>query len=391
LIGADDTYHLGPALRRPTEAVIDVDALESNVAALKRLVAPAAVVVVVKANAYGHGAMLVATHAIAAGASAVAVALLDEAAELREQGFSGEILVLTEPPLGAMREAVDLGLAVTLYSAAGVTAASRAAEMAQRTMRVHLKVDTGMHRVGADPADALSLASGIMDATFLELEGLFTHLAVADEPENPFTDLQLDRFEAVRAELAGAGIQPALLHAANSAGAIAHPRARLDLVRIGIAAYGQSPSAALAPILSRELADGDALVPVLSLRSSVHLVRRVRVGERTSYGLRYEMAADSNLATVLVGYADGMPRLLGERRGEVLIGGRRRPIAGTVTMDQIVVDLAGDDSVAVGDEVVLLGRQGDAEITVWEWAEATGTIAYEVLARLGARLPRRLG
>jgi alanine racemase len=370
--------------------VIDLDALESNVATLKRLVTPAAVVVVCKANAYGHGAMPVATHAIAAGASAVAVALLDEAVELRDQGFTGEILVLTEPPLGAMPEAVDLGLAVTLYSAAGVTAASRAAATAKRTMRVHLKIDTGMHRVGADPAEALSLASAINQATFLELEGLYTHLAVADEPGNPFTDLQLDRFEAVRAELATAGIEPALLHAANSAGAIAHPRARLDLVRIGIAAYGQLPSPALLPILRRELADGDGLVPVLSLRSSVHLVRRLNAGERTSYGQHYELANDANVATVLIGYADGLPRLLGERGGEVLIGGRRRPIAGTVTMDQIVVDLADDDSVAVGDEVVLLGRQGDAEITAWEWAEATGTIAYEVLARLGPRLPRRL-
>jgi alanine racemase len=382
-------HRSGSAHRRSTVAVIDLAALESNVASLRRLVAPSEVVVVVKADAYGHGAFPIATHAIAAGATAVAVALLDEAAELREQGFEGDILVLTEPPAAAMREAVDLGLQVTLYSASGVEAMSHAASAARRMTKVHLKIDTGMHRVGADPADALSLAAAITSAAHLELEGLFTHLALADKSEDPFTDVQLDRFEAVRDDLASAGIHARVLHAANSAGAIAHPRSRLDLVRVGIAAYGQLPAPALAPILARELAAGDALVPVLSLRSSVHLIGRLGAGERTSYGQHYELGADSVVATVLIGYADGLPRLLGERNGAVLIGGRRRPIAGTVTMDQIVVDLGNDDSVAVGDEVVLLGRQGDAEITAWEWAEATGTIAYEVLARLGPRVARK--
>lgn len=370
-------------------AIIDGSAIESNVRAIRRLVAPAEVVVVVKADGYGHGALTAASHAVAAGARGVAVALVDEAVDLREAGFSGEILVLTEPPETAMAIAVALGVEVTLYSARGVESVSRAANATRRRTKVHLKVDTGMHRVGADPADVLALATAIEQADYLELEGLFTHLAVADEPDNPFTALQLDRFEEVSGVLAAAGINPRRLHAANSAAAIAHPRARLDFVRVGIAAYGQLPAAALAPILAHGLASGDALRPVLSLRSSVHLLRRLPAGERTSYGQRYELETSSVVATVLIGYADGLPRLLGERGGEVLIGGRRRRIAGTVTMDQIVVDLGDDDEVAVGDEVVLLGKQGDEEITAAEWADVTGTIAYEVLARLGPRVPRK--
>jgi len=255
-------------------------------------------------------------------------------------------------------------------------------------MDVHLKIDTGMHRVGADPADALALAKLIDLAPELELAGTFTHFAVADDPTDPLTELQLDRLEAVCATMRDAGIDPGIVHAANSAGAIAHPRARLDLVRIGIAAYGELPAPGLAPILADQLA-GHVLRPVLSLRSSVHLVRRLPAGERTSYGQHYLLERDSTVVTVPIGYADGMPRSLAAGGGEVLIGGRRRPIAGTVTMDQIIVDV-GDDAVEVGDEVVLIGPQGDAVITAAEWAERSGTLAYEILSRLGTRIPRHV-
>jgi len=255
-------------------------------------------------------------------------------------------------------------------------------------MSVHLKIDTGMHRVGADPADALDLARLIDQAAELDLVGTFTHLAVADDPSDAFTGVQLDRFGEVCAAVRGAGIDPGLLHAANSAGAIAHGRARLDLVRIGIAAYGELPSPLLAPILAEQL-DTEVLRPVLSLRSSVHVVRRLAAGERTSYGQLYRLDRDSTVVTVPIGYADGVPRSLAAGGGEVLIGGRRRAIAGTVSMDQLIVDV-GDDVVRSGDEVVLIGAQGDEEITASEWAERTGTIAYEILSRLGTRIPRRI-
>jgi alanine racemase len=374
------------ATTRPTVAVIDPAALQSNVELLVRLVAPAEVMVVVKADGYGHGAVPAAAASMRAGAVAVGVALVDEAVELRRHGFEGTILVLSEPPADALVTAAKLDVACTLYSPEGVAAAGRAARIAGRTLSVHLKVDTGMHRVGVDLDDAPIRARSIADAPGLELAGTFTHLAVADDPADPFTGVQLDRFEAACAAIEDAGIDPGILHAANSAAAIAHPRARFDLVRIGIAAYGELPAPGLGSVLAGEL-HGGVLQPVLSLRSRVHLTRRLTAGERTSYGQQYLLERDSTVVTVPIGYADGLPRSLAAAGGEVLIGGRRRPIAGTVTMDQIIVDV-GDDDVAVGDEVVLIGSQGDAVITAAEWAERTGTLSYEILARLGTRIPR---
>ncbi|HVM02908.1 MAG TPA: alanine racemase, partial [Acidimicrobiales bacterium] len=247
---------------------------------------------------------------------------------------------------------------------------------------VHLKVDTGMHRVGADPGDVPALAKGIRGAPGLRLEGLWTHLAVADDPaQDDFTATQLARFEEVRDALAGEGVVPGLLHTANSAAALAHPSARYDLVRCGIAAYGYPPRPGAA-------GPGD-LRPALSLRARVSMVRTLDAGERVSYGRRYAVPRPrSVVATVPLGYADGVTRRLGEVGAEVLVGGRRRPVAGTVTMDQLLVDCGPGAAVAAGDEVVLLGRQGDEEITAQEWADRLGTITYEVLCAIGPRVPR---
>jgi alanine racemase len=202
---------------------------------------------------------------------------------------------------------------------------------------------------------------------------------VADEPANAFTGVQLERFRAVIAELDAAGVTPALRHAANSAAALLCPDSRLDLVRCGISIYGIAP----APGIDW----GVELHPAMSLHSTVSLVKRVDAGEALSYGQRYRLSRSANVATVPIGYADGVRRRLSSLGGEVLIGGKRHPIAGTVTMDQITVD-CGDDPVAVGDEVVLLGRQGDEVITADEWAERLGTIAYEIVCGIGARVPR---
>ncbi|MCU1491391.1 MAG: alanine racemase, partial [Acidimicrobiaceae bacterium] len=211
-------------------------------------------------------------------------------------------------------------------------------------------------------------------------------LAVADKPDDPFTELQLDRLAAVRKELEAAGIEVPTLHAANSAGAIAHRAARLDLVRCGIALYGHLPSPETGPLLEAQL-PGEALSPVLSLKARVHLVRELEAGEATSYGRAYRLPRDSRVAVLPLGYHDGVSRRL-YPGGEVLLGGRRRPIAGTVTMDQLLVDCGPDGDVAVGDEAVLIGRQGSEEITAEEWAERLGTIAYEVLCGIGPRVPR---
>jgi alanine racemase len=238
-----------------------------------------------------------------------------------------------------------------------------------------------MHRVGAAAGDALALAKEVLRLDQLRLEGLLTHLAVADEPANPYTAMQLERFEAVRAELRASSIEPPIVHAANSAGLLA-VGARYDLVRCGIALYGIEPAPGI---------DGGlALHPALSLHSRVSYVKELSAGELLSYGLRYTMASPGRIATVPIGYADGVPRRLFEVGGSVLVGGRRVPIAGAVTMDQILVDV-GDGDVAEGDEVVLIGRQGDETVTAAEWAQRLGTIPYEVLCAVGPRVPRFIG
>jgi alanine racemase len=245
---------------------------------------------------------------------------------------------------------------------------------------VHLKVDTGMHRVGCSPDEAAALAEQIDATDELTLGGVCTHLAVADEPGNPYTVEQLARFDAALAAIAARGIEPGLVHAANSAATLACPAARYDLVRVGISMYGIPPSSTSAV--------GVDLRPAMTLTARVTFVKTLPAGARVSYGLRYQLDRPARVATVPAGYADGVPRNLGVCGGEVLIGRRRHPIAGIVTMDQLMVDV-GDAPVEAGDEVVLLGAQGDETITALEWAERLGTISYEIVTGIGARVPRR--
>ena len=363
-------------------AEVDLDAVRHNVALLVQRCAPAAVCAVVKADGYGHGAVVVARAALEAGATWLAVALVEEGAALREAGIAAPVLLLSEPPADAMGAVLAARLTPTLYTAGGVAAAAGAVARGRPPVGVHLKVDTGMHRVGADPDQVVGLARAVVGARGLRLDGLWTHLAVADEPaQDDFTAEQVARFEEVRDALAAEGISPGLLHAANSAAALAHPAARYDLVRCGIAVYGHVPGPAL---------EGTAdLRPALSLKAGVSLVRRLGAGERLSYGRRYAVAEPGSVvATVPLGYADGVPRRLAAVGGEVLVGGRRCPIAGTVTMDQIMVDCGPDAAVAPGDEVVLLGCQGGEEIPAGEWARRLDTIVYEVVCGVGPRVPR---
>ena len=368
--------------RRPVWAEVDLEALRDNARWLAARVAPARLCAVVKAFGYGHGPVRAAEAAVAGGASWLAVATVEEGVQLRQAGITEPVLLLSEPVPAAMTDVVTWHLTPTLYTSDAVVAAARAVAGYGRTARlpVHVKVDTGMHRVGADPDRAVAIARDVAARPELELEGLCTHFAVADEPDDPYTGEQLARFRKVVDRLAAEGIRPALLHAANSAGAIAFPEARLDLVRCGIALYGLAPSPELAAACT-------GLRPAMAVKARVLFAKRVEAGERVSYGLRYRLGRDAWIATVPIGYADGVPRRLSETGGEVLIGGRRRPLAGTVTMDQITVD-CGDDAVSPGDEVVLLGRQGDEEITAWDWADRLGTIAYEIVCGISSRVPR---
>ncbi|HWS45077.1 MAG TPA: alanine racemase [Acidimicrobiia bacterium] len=367
---------------RPVWAEIDLEAVRANVRALRALVSPAAVCAVVKADAYGHGAVPVARAAIDGGAAALAVALVEEGVQLRDAGITAPIVVLSEPVPAAAESVVGHGLTPVVYTEAGIDALAKAAAGAVTgdPVAVHLKVDTGMHRVGCAPADAVELAMHVVERSELRLAGVCTHLAVADEPEHAFTAEQLRRFGEVVAALRRRGIDPGTVHAANTAGAISAPDARFDMVRAGIGIYGIAPSPALAGAVT--------LVPALSVKARVSHVQQLDARARISYGLRYETPGRTRVVTVPIGYADGVPRELSHRGGMVLVRGERFPIAGTVTMDQLMVDV-GTAPAEVGDEVVLIGRQGDAEVTAQEWADRMDTIAYTIVCGIGPRVPRR--
>lgn len=358
---------------RPSWTEIDLDAVRHNVRTFQQIAAPAKVCAVVKADAYGHGDVPVVQAALDAGVDKLAVALVEEAVRLREAGIDEPILLLSEPPVAAIPELLRWRLTPTVYRREFLDAL---ADAANGPVRAHVKVDTGMHRVGATPDTAVDLAVRIARDPNLELAGVWTHFAVADEDAD-FTRGQIQRFRGVLDRLEQLGIDVPLRHAANTAGTLRHPEGRFDMVRIGIGLYGVPPAPGIdAPTR-----------PAMKIVSHVTMVRTYPAGTRPSYGRRRPLPATGTVATVPIGYADGLPRALSDA-GEVLIGGRRHPLAGTVTMDQIVVDV-GDADVSIGDEVVLLGRQGDEEITAEEWATKIGTIAYEVVCQIGPRLPRR--
>lgn len=367
-------------------AEVDLDAVAHNIAIIRAAVAPSRVWAVVKADGYGHGAVPVARAALAAGAAGLCVALEQEGVELREAGIHVPILVLSEQPHERSAAMIAAGLTPTVYSVAAVDAlAAAAGSAAAGAIGVHLKFDTGMHRVGAPPAAAVLLAEAIARHPQLRLEGAFTHLAMADEPTAAANELQLRRFEDALELLDEAGYRPATVHAANSAAALALPASRHDVVRIGIAMYGVEPGPALSDLCSR-------LRPAMSLHARVTMVKTVAAGEGISYGLRHVFDHDAVVATIPIGYADGVPRRLSGTGAEVLIHGRRLPIVGVVTMDQIMVD-CGDLAVDVGDEVVLIGGQvgsaGSDAIRAEEWAARLGTIGYEIVCGISRRIERR--
>jgi alanine racemase len=376
---------------RPAWAEIDVAAVTDNARALSQLVRPANLCAVVKANGYGHGAAAVARAALApGGAIGLAVALVDEGVELRQRGVRGPILLLSECGADGVEAAMANQLTPTLYSAEAVAQFSRAARDLGQKKAVHVKVDTGMHRVGASAAEVPALVRAVAEDPLLVFEGLWTHMPVADgerQEDRSFTLGQTAVFDGVLKELDRVRALPDLVHAANTAGAIAFPGARYNMVRCGIGLYGYLPGPAVRAAFAAA-APGATLRPALSLRSRVVALRTLDEGERPSYGRLRPLPRRSLVATVPLGYADGVPRALFSRGATVLIGGRRRPLAGMVTMDQIVVDCEEDSSVHLGDEVVLLGRQGDEEITADEWADMLGTISYEILCGIGPRVPR---
>jgi alanine racemase len=358
---------------RPTWVEVDLDAIRHNARLLKP--PSAELMAVVKANGYGHGEVEAARSALEGGATWIGVALVEEGLRLRAAGIEAPILLLSEPPAGAERAAIDGALTPSLYTEDGLARLAEAAE--GRPVAVHVKVDTGMHRVGIWPPDGTAAFFDRVAGAGLEPEGLWTHFARADDDEVT-TKEQLARFHDVVDDVRSAGHRPRFLHAANSAAAILYPESHFDLVRVGLALYGMEPGPGVGAHLG--------LRAVLTWRSAVSMVKRLQADEAVSYGHRYRTASPATIATVPVGYADGYPRLLSSR-AVALVGGRRLRVAGTVTMDQILLD-CGDHPVVPGDEVVLIGRQGNEAVTAEELARHAETIPYEIVSRIGERVPR---
>jgi len=363
-------------------AEVHTGLISHNVAIVEQRTAPVQVWAVVKANGYGHGAVPVAHAALAGGATGLCVAIVDEGVALRRAGITAPILLLSEQPpeLADLIVGYQLTPTVTTTRGAAVLAASAAA--ADQTIKIHIKVDTGMHRVGVAPNETVSLASFINSYESLAIEGVYTHFAVADNPSHPANAEQLSAFNTVLENLSSHGINPPLIHAANSAAALASEPSRFTMVRLGIAMYGLRPGAGVADLCA-------GLIPAMSLKARVSAVRWVEAGEAVSYGLVRPLTKGSLIATVPIGYADGVPRALGRTSIQVLLNGVPRTIAGTITMDQLMIDCESDSSVMVGDEVVLIGKQGEHSVTADDWAEALGTIGYEIVCGISPRIFRR--
>lgn len=354
---------------RPTYAEIDLGAVSHNVRVFKELIQPSRVCAVVKADAYGHGDVPVAGAAVDAGAECLAVALVEEGVRLREAGTSVPVLLLSQPPPDAVADIARWDLTPTAYTVPFVEALAAAGP----ALSVHVKVDTGMHRVGALPSQLADVLEAIDTAPSLELGGLWTHFSVADEDPD-YTRQQIEMFDDVTERL-----EAPIVHLANTAGAALFPQARRDLCRVGLGIYGLHPCDE-----TRTVVD---LRPAMRVVTHVSHVQRISAGERPSYGRRRLLEVESTVVTAPIGYADGYARGLSDS-GTALIGGKRFPLAGTVTMDQIVIDV-GDEDVDVGEEVVVLGAQGDEEFGADDWATALETINYEVVCSIGPRVPRR--
>lgn len=362
-------------------AEVDLEAVRHNVAELRAQMEPGvALAAVVKADAYGHGAVPVSRAVLEAGADWLAVATVAEALEIDRAGVRAPILNLGPTLEGEAKAAAAAGLRCSVWEPAAIDLLEEGGAAAGRPVRLHLQLDTGMVRLGADPNLALELARRIVASPHLELEGLFTHMAEAEDPGTDRTAQQLSVFLAAVTRLSYEGVSVPILHAANSAAALTYPDSRLGMVRCGLPIYGYSPV--------RPPVGGIAFKPVLSWKARVLQVYDLRTGDRVGYGGTFAAQAPVRTATVSVGYADGYPRSL-SNKGELLVRGKRARVVGRVSMDFLSVDVSDIDGVAVGDEVVIIGRQGDEVVTADDIADAMGTIAYEVLTQVGPRVARR--
>jgi alanine racemase len=365
-------------------AEVDLDAIRANVGELARRAGRAQVMAVVKADGYGHGLLPSARAALDGGAGWLGVAFVEEALALRAGGVDAPVLAWLIGPEDDLVPAVTLDIDLSASAEWALERIATAAREAGLPARVHLKVDSGLGRAGAAAADwprLCELAAKLAAEAVLEVVGVWSHLAYADAPGHPTIARQHAAYVEALGVAEAAGLRPQLRHLANSAATLALPELHYDLVRPGVAVYGLSPGPKVGA--AREL----GLRPAMRVRTQVALVKQAPAGQGVSYGHRYTTTGSTRLALVPLGYADGVPRHA-TNVGPVQVRGRRLTVSGTVCMDQFVVDV-GDLDVSVGDDVVLFGPGDDGEPTAEDWADAIGTINYEIVTRIGARVPRR--
>ncbi|NUO80258.1 alanine racemase [candidate division KSB1 bacterium] len=364
--------------QRPTIAEIDLQAIASNVRAIRQRVRPAEVMAVVKAEGYGHGAVQVARIALEAGATLLGVALLEEGIALRRHGFTVPILVFG----GLFENQIDSYLAhdlqMTLYDARLAEIISQRAQALHKTAGVHAKFDTGMGRVGVT-SEPLAFLQHLVSLPGITLQGLYTHLATSDETDLSYAHVQLQRFRTIITAARAHDIVPRWIHAANSGAILSLPESYFNLVRPGVMMYGYYPSADVVKSL--------ALQPAMRLRTAVLLVKRVPRGTFVSYNRTFQTQRESVLATLPIGYADGFSRRFSNNM-HVLIRGCKCPVVGRVCMDQIIVDVTELPDIRVGEEVVLMGKHCEEEIPIYDWCEKLETIPYEVTCGISSRVPR---
>jgi alanine racemase len=364
-------------LDRPAWVEVDLSAVSHNVKQIKSLLRPGVkLCAVVKADAYGHGAAQVAREALVAGADMLAVAIVAEAIELRRAGFTGAILVMGRVAPEQAIQAAGWGLIATVFSLEDARALSDAGRLLGQRVALHLKIDTGMERLGAAPEDAVRLALAMAELPFVDLEGAYSHFASADSRDLAFAREQLSIFLDVVARIEEKGISLPCKHMANSAATLALPEAQLDMVRPGVILYGLRPSLEMdLPIFA---------LPAMKLKARVSMVKDVGAGLSIGYGRSYYTSRPSRIATLPLGYADGWPRIL-SGRATVAIGGGRAPIVGRICMDQFMIDVTDLPRVEAGDEVLMFGEGGPSADEI---AAHMGSINYEVVCMMGKRLPR---
>ncbi len=362
---------------------IDLEALRHNITAIRDFLSPrSSIMGIIKANAYGHGAVRLAHVLETEGIQRFGVALLQEGVELRGNGITSPILILGHTPVEDFSEALEHDLTLTLYTLEQAVSLDKAAQKADKKARVHLKIDTGMGRIGFLPnSDSLKDIKAILSLQHLNVEGIFSHQAWADNPDGSYAQEQFNRFKRFLEFLKREGIQFEILHMANSATTINYPHMHLDLVRVGISLYGLYPD----PWMARH--PKIDLCPVMSVKAKLVHVKTVPKGTPISYGCTFRTKRKSLIGTVPIGYADGIPRIL-SNRGEVLARGKRCPIIGRICMDQFMIDLTDLNDCKTGEEIVFLGTQGKETITADEIAKRAGTVNYEIVTRMSPRLPR---